>query len=88
MEDARRGQKLEGYQEIRCHMIFDIKIEERFTYKDRYVDGGHNTDLPSYNMYSRVVYRYSIIFAFNLSALNNVEIRAADIGNEYFNAKF
>ena len=27
LEDARRGQKLVGYQEIRCHMIFYIKMD-------------------------------------------------------------
>ena len=31
LEDARRGQKLVGYQEIRCHMIFDIKMDRQFT---------------------------------------------------------
>ena len=44
LEDARRGQKLVGYQEIRCHMIFDIKMDGRFTRKARYVTGGHTTD--------------------------------------------
>ena len=27
LEDARRGQKLVVYQEIRCHMIFDINMD-------------------------------------------------------------
>ena len=27
IDDARRGQKLVGYQEIRCHMIFDINMD-------------------------------------------------------------
>ena len=34
-----------------------------------------------------VVSRDSFRIAFTLSALNNVEIRAADIGNEYLNAE-
>ena len=87
MEYARRGQKLVGYQEIRCHMIFDINMDGRFTCKARYVSGGHTTDPLSSITYSIVVSRDSIRIAFTLSALNGVEIRAADIGNEYLNAK-
>ena len=87
MEDARRGQKLVGYQEIRCHRIFDIKIDKRFTRKDLYVAGGHTTDTPSSITYSRAVSRDSIRIEPTLAALNGVEIRAANIGNAYLNAK-
>ena len=31
LDDSRRGQKLVGYQEIHCHMIFDIKMDRQFT---------------------------------------------------------
>jgi hypothetical protein len=31
-----------GYQEIRCHVIFDVKMD--FTRKARFVAGGHMTD--------------------------------------------
>ena len=58
LEDARRGQKLVGYQEIRCDMIFYIKMDGRFTRKDRYVAGGHTTDPQSFITYSSVVSRY------------------------------
>ena len=87
MEDARRGQKLVGYQEIRCHMIFDINMDGRFTRKDRYVAGGHTTDPQSFITYSSVVSRDSIIIVFTLAALNGVYIRASDIGNAYLNTK-
>ena len=30
-----------GYQEIKCHMIFDIKLGEKFRRKARLVGGGH-----------------------------------------------
>jgi hypothetical protein len=33
------------YQEIRCHMIFDVKMED-FRRKVRFVAGGHTTDAP------------------------------------------
>ena len=87
MEDARRGQKLVGYQEIRFHMIFYIKMDKRFTRNSRYVAGGHTTDPPSSITYSSVVSRGSIRIAFTLSSLNGVDIRASDIGNEYLNEK-
>ena len=69
-------------------MIFDIKMDGQFTRKDRYVSGGHTTD-PSYSItYYRVVSIYSIIIAFNIEALNSIDIRATEIGNAYLNAKF
>jgi hypothetical protein len=33
------------YQEIRCHMIFDVKMED-FRRKARLVAGGHTIDTP------------------------------------------
>ena len=68
-------------------MIFDIKMDGRFTRKAHYVAGGHTTAPPSSITYSSVVSRDSIRIAFALSALNGVDIRATDIGNAYLNAK-
>ena len=51
------------------------------------VAGGHTTDPPSSITYYSVVSRDSIRIAFTLAALTCSEIRAADIGNEYLNAK-
>ena len=87
LEDARRGQRFVGYQEIRFHMIFDIKMDRQFTRKARYVAGGHTTDPPFSITYSSVVSRNSVRIAFTLAALNDVEIRADDIGNSYLNVK-
>ena len=72
LEDARCGQKLVGYQEIRCHIIFDINMDGRFTRKDYYVDDGHTNDTPSSITYSSVVSRDSIRISFILSVLNDV----------------
>jgi hypothetical protein len=33
------------YQEIRCHMIFDVKMKD-FRHNTRFVAGGHTTDNP------------------------------------------
>jgi hypothetical protein len=69
---------------IPCHMIFDVKIN--FTHKARFVAGGHKTEPPKSITYSSVASRDSIRIAFLLSALNDVNILAADIGNAYLNA--
>ena len=73
-----------GYKWIRCHMIFDVKMD--FTRKARFVAGGHMTDPPSTITYSSVVSRDSVRIAFLLAALNDVDILATDIGNAYLNA--
>ena len=46
--------KLVGYQEIRCHMIFDIKMAG-LVHKAHLVGGGHTTDTPSSITYSNIV---------------------------------
>jgi hypothetical protein len=65
-------------------MIFDIKID--FTQKARFVAGGHVTEPPTSITYSSVVARDSIRIAFLISALNDLDILSADIGNAYLNA--
>jgi hypothetical protein len=42
------------YQEIRCHMIFDVKMED-FRCKAWFVAGGHTTDAPRVMTYASVV---------------------------------
>ncbi len=73
-----------GSQWIPCHIIFDVKVD--FTRKARFVAGGHKTEAPKGITYSSVVSRDSILIAFLLAALNDVDILAADIGNAYLNA--
>jgi Reverse transcriptase (RNA-dependent DNA polymerase) len=74
-----------GYQHIRCHMIFDVKMD--FTRKARFVAGGHMTTTPASLTYSSVVSRDSVRIAFLLAALNGIDILSADIGNAYLNAE-
>ena len=59
-----------GYQKIRCHMIFYVKLGENFRRKARYVAGGHTTETPASLTYSSVVARDSVRIAFLLAALN------------------
>jgi len=86
VDDARSGQELPGYQEIKCHMIFDIKMDEKFTRKARLVAGGHTTDTPTSLTYSSVVSCDSVRIAFMLAAINDLNLSACDIGNAYLNA--
>ena len=45
------------YQEIKFHMIFDIKLGENFRRKARLVGGRHTTHVPASITYSSVVSR-------------------------------
>lgn len=84
--DARSNRALVEYQEIRYHMIFDIKMDGLFTRKARFVAGGHTTDPPASIIYSSDVARDSVRIAFNIVALNGLKCMACDIGNAYLNA--
>ena len=46
-----------GYQQIKCHIIFDVKVGGEFRRKARLVGGGHMTEAPSSIIYSSIVYR-------------------------------
>jgi hypothetical protein len=85
-ELMRKGQVKPGYQEIKCHWVFDVKMDGLFTRKARLVAGGHTTEAPATMTYSSVVSRDSIRLAFLIAALNDIEICAADVGNAYLNA--
>ena len=76
-----------GYKNVNMHMIFDIKMDGKFTRKARLVDDGHTTARPSSITYSSVVSWESVRIVFILAYLNGLDIFACDIGNEYLNAK-
>ena len=86
-EQVRRGiarGDFVGFQEIKCHMIFDVKMD--LTRKARMVAGGHTTETPASLTYSSVVSRDSVRIALLIAALNDLDIMACDIGNAYLNA--
>lgn len=86
-DDARKGKvkSLTGYTEIKCRIIFDVKMN--FDRKARFVAGGHMTDTPPCMTYSSVVSRDSVRLAFLIAALNGLDVSACDIGNAYLNAE-
>ena len=75
-----------GFQKIKCHMIFDVKIGENFCRKACLVAGGHTTDAPATLTYSSVVSHDSVRIALTIAALNELEVMAYDIQNAYLTA--
>ena len=73
----------QGYQHIKCHMIFDIKLGENFRRKTRLEGVGHTTTSPSSTTLSLVVSRDSVRIALNIAALDDLDIMACDIQNTY-----
>jgi hypothetical protein len=86
-EEVRAGKARDmiGFQEIGCHIIFDIKMD--FTRKARFVAGGHTTDTPAAMTYSSVVSRESVRLGFLIAALNGLDIMSCDLESAYLNAK-
>eukprot|EP00804_Cyclotella_cryptica_P026575 CCRYP_014011-RA/>CCRYP_014011-RA protein AED:0.14 eAED:0.14 QI:0/0/0/1/0/0.25/4/0/793 len=70
------------HQFVRCHMIFDVKMEE-FQCKARLVAGGHATKAPATLTYASAVSRETVRIALLIAALNGVDIWAADVLNAY-----
>jgi Reverse transcriptase (RNA-dependent DNA polymerase) len=76
-----------GYQQIKCHLIFDVKMGENFRRKARFVAGGHTTEVPeSLITYSSVVSRDSVRIALTIAGLNGLKVMACDIQNAYLTA--
>jgi hypothetical protein len=76
-----------GYQQIKCHLIFDVKMGENFHHKARFVAGGHTTEVPdSLITYLSVVSRDSVSIALMIAALNDLKVMACDIQNAYLTA--
>ena len=64
------------YQNITCHMIFDVKMGKIFRRKARFVADGHKTKTPAAMTYSSVVPMDSVRIALTISALNYLDVLA------------
>ena len=71
------------YQDIKFHLIFDIKMGEKFCQNPHFVAGGHMTETPSTSTYAYVVSRDLERIALTISVLNQLEIFSCDIHNAY-----
>ena len=85
-EEMKKGKVKPGYSYCGTHMIFDIKMDGKFTRKARLVADGHLTKTPSSITYSSVVSRDSVRIALMIASLNDLDLFACDIGNAYLNA--
>lgn len=82
VKEACNGKTLIGYTEIKCHMIFDVKMD--FTQKARFVAGGHMTERQNSAItYSSVVSRDSVLIALTLAEMNGLNLMTCDVGNAY-----
>ena len=68
-----------GYQQIKCHMIFDIKLGENFRRKVRLVGVGHTKTAPYSIKLLSVVSRDSVRIPLIIAALKNLNIMAFNI---------
>ena len=68
-----------NFLEVKCHLIFDIKMGENFRRKARMVAGGHTTETPAALTYASVVSRDSVRIALTIAALNDLKVLACDI---------
>ena len=78
-KDFEGDKILPGYQEIQCHMIFDIKMGQNFRRKVSMVAEGHRTEAPAALTYSLVVSRDSVQIALTIAALNDLKVLARNI---------
>ena len=75
-----------AHTRIRTHIIFDVKMSS-LRHKCRLVAGGHVTEVPHPSQtYASVVTRESVRIALTLAALNDLQVKAADIQNAYLTA--
>jgi Reverse transcriptase (RNA-dependent DNA polymerase) len=76
---------LPSYQQIKCHLIFDIKMED-FKRKARYVAGGHMMEALPVLTYASVVLRDTVRIALKIAALHDLQVKTSDIQNAYLTA--
>ena len=65
-EEAIKVKVIIGIQYINCQLIFDIKMDGKFTRKDRFIAGGNMTDPPTsltyYIIFLYILYRFPSLF--------------------------
>ena len=72
LNEVRKGKQLVRFTEIACLMVFDVKMD--FTWKARFVAGGHLRDDPTTITYSSVVSRDLVRIALTIAELNGLDV--------------
>ena len=79
-----QDEKIEDYQEIPYHFVFDVKFDLR--HKARLVAGGnHCEELPKEDTYSGVISLTAVRILFLITTLHKLDLIAADVANAYLN---
>ena len=73
------------HQFVKCHMIFDINMEN-FRREARMVVGSHMTTAPVAVTYASFVSRETVRIDLTLAALNDLEVKCGDVLNAYITA--
>ena len=76
-----------GYQEVSCHILFDVNMGDNFHHKPRMVSGGHNTTRPYSLKYFSVLSRDIVRIYFKSYALNHSKVIACNIHIAYLPEK-
>ena len=80
-----KGEDLSTFTKIPYHIVFDVKFDLRR--KARLVAGGNHTTPPKEDIYSGVVGMDTIRLGFQIAAMNDLMVCAADIGNAFLYGK-
>ncbi|KAL7476422.1 hypothetical protein ACHAW6_005712 [Cyclotella cf. meneghiniana] len=70
------------HQLMKCHMIFDVQMEDLF-HKALLVARGHMTKAPKTLTYASIMSQETIRIALLVAVLNDIDIWAADILNDW-----
>ena len=73
-----------GWKKSPGHLIWDVNMY--FTQKSHWFKDAHRTTDPKESKYSVVVSRYIVSISMTYSALNHIDVTAADIQNVYLQA--
>ena len=73
-----------GYKNIKVHWVFDVKMD--LTRKSRLLAGGYMTNPEGSLIYLLVVSKDTVRIALTVAELNDLDVIATDIVNEYLNA--
>ena len=77
----------QGYQNIKCHTIFDVKMGKKIIRKARFVADGEKTKTPTEMTYSSVMSRDSVRVLLTIAALNGLDVLACNLYNAYLTAE-
>ena len=75
-----------GYQDIKCHFIFDINMGDNFLQNTCFVASGHMTETPATLTYNYIVSRDLVRILLTIAARNGLDILSYDIQNAYLTA--